>query len=171
MSYKRKPKHKPLSDLQKIAAALYFDHPKFSEIAPLVGVHRCTLWRWYQQPAFRKEINRQCNLRIKEKRREFLRQLRAERAALHKTPEYRRQRQRAYDARRKLKKIEEQLDNATTYREAQELWAKFQKTYNVAYFGGKTPAKYLNSLQTRHDNSCTKKKARKEPKYIVEIVK
>ena len=168
---KTNQKRKPLSDLQKIAARLYFDHPKFTELAPLVGVHRCTLWRWYQQPAFRKEIDRQCNLRIKEKRRETIQRLRAERVALHKTPEYRRQRQRAYDARRRLKKIEEQLDNVTTYREWQQLWAKFQKTYNQAYFGGMTPAKYLNSVQNHQNNSYAKKKTRKEPKYIVEIVK
>ena len=163
---KKGQKRKKLTDLQKKAAALFFDHPCITELAPLVGVHRCTLWRWRKLPAFQKEIDRQTDLRIKQKRQETIRQLKAEKAALHKTPEYRRKRQRAYDARRKLKKLEEKLSNASSYREWRQLWEQYQRCYNQAYFDGMNPTQYLDKLQKNHENSYDKKKAKKEPKYI-----
>ena len=145
---KRKQAHRPLTDQQKRAADLYFDHPSFPELAALVGVHRSTIWRWYQRSDFQREISRRCDYHARQHRRAWLK-------AYHNSPEYKEQQRRKYYARRKLKILAERLEaagesgNMTSYRKAS---AAYDKCFNEAYFGGKTPLDVLNESRFLTDD-------------------
>ena len=149
---------------------MMFDAQPIGKIAEELGVCRTTVWRWRKRPAFQRELDRILNRFLKDKRAETMRRIREERIAYHKTPEYKAKQRRAYEARRKLKRLSEQLDNATTYAQHQRLWKEYQRTYNLAYFDGKTPAEYLNILTNQSSKQNGLENGRKEPKYIIKIV-
>ena len=159
-----------LTEAQKRAAQLMFDAYPIGKIAEEIGVHRATIWRWRRLPAFQRELDRILNRFLKDKRAETMRRIREERIAYHKTPEYKAKQRRAYEARRKLKKLSEQLDNAKSYAQHQKLWKEYEKTYNIAYFDGKNPIEFLDMLTNQSTKQNGPKKDRKEPKYIIEIV-
>lgn len=156
---RKKQGRRPLTDQQKQAAWYLFNGESISGTAALVGVHRCTIWRWYDRPDFQKEIARIHDKYVRDRRRQWLKEY-------HQSPEYKRQQSRKYYARKKLNKLSEQLENARTIAEHERLWKEYEKTYNDAYFGGRTAAEVL-SLSFK---SYAVKKPRKEPKYIVEIL-
>ena len=159
-----------LTEAQKRAAQLMFDGYPVGKIAEEIGVHRATIWRWRRLPAFQKEYERILNRFLKDKRAETMRRIREERIAYHKTPEYKAKQRRAYEARRKLKKLSEQLDNAESYAQFRRLWKVYEETYNLAFLDGKTPAEFLNILTNQSTKQNGPKKDRKEPKYIIEFI-
>lgn len=167
---RKKQGRRPLTEAQKRAAQMMFDAEPIGRIAEELGVHRATIWRWRKRPDFQRELERITNRFLKDKRAEVQRQIREERIAYHKTPEYKAKQRRAYEARRKLKKLSEQLDNATSYAQHQRLWKEYEKTYNLAYFDGKSPLEILDSLTNQSSKQNGSETARKEPKYIIEIV-
>ena len=167
---RKKQGRRPLTEAQKRAAQMMFDAEPTGKIAEELGVHRATIWRWRKRPDFQRELERITNRFLKDKRAEVRRQIREERIAYHKTPEYKAKQRKAYEARRKLKKLSEQLDNATSYAQHQRLWKEYEKTYNLAYFDGKNPLEFLDMLTNQSTKQNGPKKARKEPKYIIEIV-
>lgn len=60
-----------LTEKQKEAVRLLAIECKgMEETAGIIGVHRATLWRWKQTPAFRKEWRRQVRAYIRQYRRE-----------------------------------------------------------------------------------------------------
>lgn len=156
---RKKRPTRPLTEAQKQAAVLLFNGERIGQIAAILGVHRATLWRWRTRRGFQNEINRVHDRYLRDYRRAWLKKY-------HNSPEYKRRRNRRYYARRKLKELSAKLDKAQTATEHQILWKQYEKTYNDAYFDGKTPAEILNCSRF----SCTKQKARKEPKYIIEIL-
>ena len=169
---KRRKKHsrRRLTEAQKKAAQMMFDAYPVGKIAEELGINRTTVWRWRKQPAFQRELDRILNRFLKDKRIEAMRRIREERIAYHKTPEYKAKQRRAYEARRNLKKLSEQLDNATSHAQFQHLWKEYEKTYNIAYLDGKTPAEFLNILSNRSSKQKGPGKGRKEPKYIIEFI-
>ena len=167
---RKKQGHRPLTEAQKRAAQMLFDAEPIGKIAEELGVHRATVWRWRRRKDFQREYLRIESRFLKDKREQTLRQIREERIAYHKTPEYKAQQRKAYEARRKLKKLSAQLDNATTYAQHQRLWKEFQQTYNDAYLGGKTALEIINSFTDSSSKGKADQKAAKEPKYIIEIV-
>lgn len=142
-----KGKRQPLTDQQKKAADLYFDHPQYSELAALVGVNRSTIWRWMKREDFRRELDRAIARNEKKHRAEMMRRCRAAEIAYHKTPEYQKQRRKKYEARRRLKKVSEQMSNARSFRELQRLQKEFDRLYNLAHFDGMTAVEYLKRFK------------------------
>ena len=167
---RKKQGRRPLTEAQKRAAQLMFDAYPIGKIAEEIGVHRATIWRWRRLPAFQREYERILNRFLKDKRAETMRRIREERIAYHKTPEYKEKRRKAYEARRKLKKLSEQLDNAESYAQFRRLWKVYEETYNLAFLDGKTPAEFLNILTNQSTKQNGPKKDRKEPKYIIEFI-
>lgn len=163
MSKRKRRKKEPLTEQQKEAARLFFEAYKPGQIAGMVGVHRCTVWRWAQRPDFRREIDRITNNWLRAKRRETLREIRS-------SPEYRQRQKRKYAARRRLKKLSERLNNASSGKEYQLLYKQFETAYNEAYFDGKTPSEYINSCRISNNNLSARENARKGPIYKVEIL-
>jgi hypothetical protein len=87
-----------LTEKQKEAVRLLaIENKKHYEAAEIIGIHRCTLWRWSQTKAFRKEWQRQVRAYIQEKRKESGYYPSAERAAW---------RQRLRELEKKLHNIE-----------------------------------------------------------------
>ena len=147
MSAKRKKqKRRPLTEQQKKAADLYFEHPRYSELAALVGVDRCTIWRWMKREDFQRELDRAINRNEKKWRAEMMKRYRASQAAYHKTPEYQKKQRRKYEARRRMKKVSEQLENANSYREVQRLEKEYDRLYSIGYLDGMTAEKYLGQF-------------------------
>lgn len=159
-----------LTEAQKRAAQLMFDAYPIGKIAEEIGVHRATIWRWRRLPAFQREYDRILNRFLKDKRAETMRQIREERIAYHKTPEYKAKQRRVYEARRKLKKLSEQLDNAKSYAQHQKLWKEYEATYNLAYFDGMDPVQFITMLTKSSSKEKSPEKGRKEPKYIIEFI-
>ena len=145
MSTKRKKqKRRPLTEQQKKAADLYFEHPRYSELAALVGVDRCTIWRWMKREDFQRELERAIARNEKKFHADMMKRYRASEAAYHRSPEYQRERRKVYEARRKMKKVSEQLNNASSYKEFQRLHKEYERLYNIANFGGQTAAEYMS---------------------------
>lgn len=167
---RKKQARRPLTEAQKRAAQLMFDAQPIGKIAEEIGVHRATIWRWRKRPAFQRELERITNRFLKDKRAEVLRQIRAERIAYKKSPEYKEKQRKANAARRKLKKLSAQLDNAKSYAQQQRLWKEYEKTYNDAFFDGRNPLEILDNFANQSSKQNGPEKGRKEPKYIIEIV-
>lgn len=168
MSYKRKPKHKPLSDLQKIAAHGFFDGKSVQEIAAMCGVHRCTVWRWRQRKDFQKEINRITDQYIREKRR-------ATKKAWHDSPEYKQLQRQKYAARKRLKRIEEKMSeagNSGRMKDYYRLSKEYDRCFAQAYCGGMPLTSFLGlfSGNSSHERITSRHKAPKPVKYVIEIV-
>lgn len=162
MNRNKSKKKRPLTEQQKKAAALFFDGKKVGEVAALVGVHRCTIWRWYGRRDFQREISRVADKYCREKRRAWLREY-------HNSPEYKREQNRKYYARRRLKVLAERLEKAGNSGNMAEYWKiakEYDKAFNTAYFGGKTPMEYLKLSRL----FTSEEKPRKEKKYIIKIV-
>lgn len=156
---RKKQAQRPLTDKQKQAAQCLFNGETMTSTAAILGVHRCTIWRWYGRRDFQKEISRVHDKYVKDKRRQWLKEY-------HQSPAYKREQSRKAYAKKKLNKIAEKLENAQTIAEHNRLLKEYDKAYNEAYYGGKTVMELLNFSRQYY----TKKKPRKEPKYIVEIM-
>ena len=89
---KKKQVHKPLTDQQKEAARLLFDCHKVGETAAMIGVHRCTIWRWCKRPDFQKEVDRIATEYYRELRKKRLREY-------HQSPEYKKKKARQANGR------------------------------------------------------------------------
>ena len=50
--------HTRVTSQQKKAAQMYFNSMSVHEIASELGVHRTTIWRWFQRPAVRQYYKR-----------------------------------------------------------------------------------------------------------------
>ena len=62
---------KPLTDQQKLAVKYRcIDDLSVQQTASMLGVHRCTIWRWSQLKAFRHEWEKQCNAALRQHRRD-----------------------------------------------------------------------------------------------------
>jgi len=143
---RKKQKRRPLTEQQKRAADLYFEHPQITELAALVGVDRVTIWRWMQRADFKRELERAIARNEKKHHAEMMRRYRADQAAYHRTPEYQKQQRRKYEARRKMKKVSEQLTNASTHQEFQRLQKEYDRLYSIGYLDGMTAEKYLSQF-------------------------
>lgn len=167
---RKKQARRPLTEAQKRAAQMMFDAYPVGKIAEEIGCHRATIWRWRKRPAFQRELDRILNRFLKDKRAETMRRIREERIAYHKTPEYKSKQRKAYEARRKLKKLSEQLDHATSYAQHKRLWKEYEKTYNLAFFDGIDPVQFITMLTKSSSKEKSPEKGRKEPKYIIEFI-
>jgi len=163
MRKRPKQKKQPLTDRQKQAARMIFEGVKIGDIAAALGVNRSTIWRWENRKDFQREMDRVHDKWLREYRREINRQI-------HSSPEYQRQQRRKYAARKRLKRIAAKLDKVNNEQDYKKLYKQFDRAYNEAYFDGKTPVEYLNQWTKCSDNISGSKKARKEPKYIIEIL-
>ena len=63
-----------LIDKQKKAAFLLFNGMKVQNAAAVLGVHRCTVWRWTHSKEFRKEWNRLARMQRAKNKREVQRE-------------------------------------------------------------------------------------------------
>lgn len=143
----KKQRRQPLTEQQKKAADLYFENPQITKLAALVGVDRTTIWRWMKRDDFRRELDRAIARNEKKWRAEMMRRYRADLAAERKTPEYQKKQRRKYEARRRLKQVEQRLENAESLKEAQRLQNELERLYNIAYFDGMTAAEYLGQFE------------------------
>ena len=67
---RKKPK-KPLTEQQKLAIKYRcIDGLSVQQTASMLNVHRCTIWRWSQLKAFRHEWEKQCNIYLRQWRRD-----------------------------------------------------------------------------------------------------
>jgi len=154
----KKAVKRPLTDQQRQAVQLMFDGEKVIDIAAAVGVHRCTIWRWYQRKDFRRELAKTHDKWVRDKRRETLREIR-------NSPEHK----RALAARRRLPNVERQLEeagrshNMKAYRAAA---AAYDKCISEAFFRGKSAEEYYASLTKLFSTE----KPRKEKIYKVETL-
>ena len=142
MKKRKLQKRKPLTDQQKAAARLFFEAYKPGQIASILGIHRSTVWRWRNRPDFDRELRRITDKWLREKRRETLREI-------HNSPEYKQRQARRYYARKKLPKVTAKLNAARGTKEFRAAYREFERTYNDAYFDGKTPAEYLYFLEQK----------------------
>lgn len=69
---KKKQPSKPLTDQQREAVRLLcIEDKKVQEAAAILGVHRCTIWRWSRTKAFQKEWDQQRKAFVKQWRHEM----------------------------------------------------------------------------------------------------
>lgn len=164
---RKKQARRPLTDQQKRAAQLYFDAHKIGEIADIIGVHRTTIWRWFQRKDFRRELESIKNKWISNTRRENMK-------AWHNSPEYKEQQRRKYAARQKLKKLEKRLSEAGNNGNMKEYRAAcraYDKCFNDAYLGGYSLEEISQIVlgNPTHKKQTTKT-AEKPVKYVIEIL-
>ena len=76
----------------------------------------------------------------------MMKRYRADLVAYHKTPEYQKKQRRKYEARRRLKKVYDQLNHASSYKEVQRLQAEADRLYSIGYFDGKSVMEYMSQF-------------------------
>ena len=160
MSKRKRKRRQPLTEQQKEAARLYFEAYKPGQIAEQLGIHRCTVWRWRNLPAFQRYYNKYTEDWLRQKRKETIREIK-------QSPEYKEQQRRKYAARRKLKRLGEKMSNARSINEFKKLNKEYQKCYNDAYFNGLDPVNFFDKYSSSYRINGN---ASKEPKYIIEIL-
>ena len=164
---RKKQPRKPLTEQQKRAAYLFFDAHGVGEIASLLGVHRTTVWRWYQRSDFQREIQKITDNWLRAKRRETLKEW-------HNSPEYKRQQRKKYYARRKLKVIEQKMSDAGNngnMKAYRALCKEYDRVFSDAYCDGMSVLAFMNSFSDNHSRkSVRREKASKPVKYIIEFV-
>ena len=155
---RKKCHHKPMTDQMRQAAQLMYDGNRTGEIAAMLGVHRTTIWRWYNRRDFQRELSRIDQQFLRDMRRRIKKQI-------IESPEH----QRELAARRKLPRLEKALEkagnsgNMIEYRKAA---AAYDKCFNEAY--GACMDAFCKMFDSRNEKKP--KKASKPKQYKVIFV-
>lgn len=145
---------KPFDDQMRQAVQMMFDGARIGRIAAEIGVHRTTIWRWYNRKDFRREYDRLQRQFVHDMRRKIKKEIR-------ESPEYK----QALAARRRLSRLGKKIEEAgnrgdlNAYRKAAADYDRCMKDAFPVYFGTYSSQK-IN----------TNRKASKPKRYIVEIV-
>ncbi len=155
---KRKRTPRPLTEQQKLAAKLLFEGHKEYVVADKVGVHRCTIWRWYKRRDFRDEIKKIQNQWMRELRRK-------RREEWRNSDQYKRQQA----AKRRLAALEKAISaagNSGNMAALARATNEYNQAFNMAFFGGRDPFRGVRTPRYL----TQRRKTRKPLKYIFEIV-
>ena len=155
---RKKTAKKPLTDQQLQAAQYMFEGHRIGQIAAEIGVHRTTIWRWYNRRNFQQELHRINQQYLRDTRRRIKKQIR-------ESPEHKQE----LAARRRLPKMERELEkagnsgNMNAYRKAV---AAYDRCFNMAY--GACLNAFCDMFNSQ--KSSQPKKASNPKRYIIEII-
>lgn len=159
---RKKSARKPLSEKQKQAAQMYFDAYKIGDIATTVGVHRCTIWRWFQRKDFQKELRRIEKDWQNTTWRRMLKEW-------HQSERYKKEQAAKKTAEERLRRAEKQLESIGTTTSMAEI-RKAYEAHSKAFWDLYGPALAAFGWDCSTQLSHSKKRAEKPVKYIVEII-
>ncbi len=159
---RRKTARRPLTEKQKQAAQLFFDAHGTGEIAAIVGVHRCTIWRWFQRKDFQRELRRIEKEWKDATRRRILKEM-------HESDEYKRQqavRKAAMGRLRRAEKRLEALNGAGNVAEIRRALSAHTRAFDDVY----GPALAAFGWERSSQKTSKKKRAAEPVKYVIKFI-